>query len=180
MKSEVIGDASPLIFFAKLDELALLSSVLGPIAVPPAVITEAIDKGMQRRRRDAARIQQAIDDGIIVSLQLTTQEKFLAKTLHQNTSLGAGECEVISCASTRKLKALMHDKKARSVAVRYSIQTINVTDVLFLALLRRKISLKRFKEVLHGLAIVTGLNAATLLEQEVIADEIARQLQIEE
>jgi predicted nucleic acid-binding protein len=180
MEITVIGDASPLIYFAKLDELTLLSTVLGPIAAPPSVIAETVDAGKRRHQPDAERIRQAIIDGAVAPLQLTKQESSLAQTLHQNTALGAGECEVIICASQRGFKALLHDKKARSMAMRYDVKTISVTDVLFLALLRRKISLRSFKESLHGLAIITGLSAATLLEQEVIADEIARQLQIKE
>lgn len=180
MRIDVIGDASPLIYFAKLDELALLSVVVGPVAAPPSVIAETVDAGKKRRKPDAKRIQQAIADDIIIPLQLTEREASLAQTLHQNTTLGIGECEVIICAEQRGFKAILHDKKARSVAVHHGVKTINITDILFLALLRRKISLGSFKELLHGLAIITGLSAATLLEQEALADEIAYQLQIKE
>ena len=180
MKIDVISDASPLIYFAKLDALTLLSTVAGPIAAPPSVIDETVDAGKKRRKPDAERIQQALADGVIVPLRLTEQESALAQTLHQNTMLGAGECEVIICAAQRGCKALLHDKKARKMAVHHGVKTMSVTDVLFLALLRRQISLRSFKELLRGLAIITGLSAATLLEQEAIAEEIAHQLQIKE
>ena len=180
MDVNVIGDTSPLIFFAKLDELTLLSEVIGPVTAPPAVIQEAVIAGRQRQKPDARRIQQAILDHIIIPIHLTEQEKTFAQNLYHNTSLGTGECEVIACAAQRHYKALLHDNKARNMATRHGVKTINTTDVLFFALLRRQITLQTFKDLLHSLAIITGLSAATLLEQEAIADEIARQLQIEE
>jgi len=180
MQSIVISDASPLIFFAKLDALKLLSNVFDEITVPPAVITESVYAGKQRYKPDAERIRKALAKGVIVPLKLTEQEAYQAQILHQNTSLGSGECEVIICASQRGAKALLHDKRARSAATRYGVKTVSITDVLYLALLRRKITLHTFKKLLRQLAIMTGMSAATLLEHESIADEIALQLQIKE
>lgn len=180
MNVNVIGDTSPLIFFAKLDELSLLSEVIGPILTPPAVIQETVIAGVQRHKPDAHRIQQAIVDGIIIPLRLAEQERTLAQNLHNNTSLGIGECEVIACAAQRHYKTLLHDNKARNMATRHGVRTMNTTDVLFFALLRRQITLQAFKDLLRNLAIITDLNTATLLELEAIADEVARQLQIKE
>ncbi len=101
----------------------------------------------------------------------------MARQLHEHTPLGKGECEVIACSHQRQLKAILHDKKARKIAVQHTIQTISPTNVLFYALLRRQISYQMFKELLDGLAILTGMNAGTLLEQQAIAEEIARRLE---
>jgi len=180
MKIRIVSDASPLIYFAKLDEIALLSKSIGPVAAPPAVIQESVSDGKKRHRPDADRIHHALEDGLILPLELSAAEKAVAQTLHSNSPLGAGECEVIACAFHRSAKALLSDKKARSVAIQQGIQTINTTDILFFALLRHQISLQTFKRVIRSLAVITGINAATLMEQEAIADEIAYQLNIKE
>ena len=181
MKVNVVCDASPLIYFAKLNRLSLLSATLGPIAVPPAVIHETVNAGGRRHRPDAKRIQQALATLSLIPLELTPSEAQEARQLHQMFPLGLGECEVIACASHRQMKALLHDKKAQKIAAEdYKIETISPTGVLFLALLRRQMTLQDFKTTLRQLAVLTGLSTATVLEQESIADEIARQLQIEE
>ena len=180
MQFNSVCDASPLIYFAKLDRLTLLPATLGAVAVPPAVINEAVDAGLRRHRLDARRIQQAIEDRLLIPLELTPSEIGEARQLHQIAPLGPGECEVIACASHRQITALLHDKKARKIATEeYKIATISPTGVLFLALLRRQMTLQDFKTTLHRLAMLTGISAATILEQEAIADEIARQLKIE-
>lgn len=177
MNLNAVIDASPLIYFAKLDQLALLSRVVGPIGVTPAVINETIHAGRGRHKSDARRIQQAVTDGQLMTIALTASEESMARQLHEHTPLGKGECEVIACSHQRQLKAILHDKKARKIAVQHTIQTISPTNVLFYALLRRQISYQMFKELLDGLAILTGMNAGTLLEQQAIAEEIARRLE---
>ncbi len=181
MKINAVCDASPLIYFAKLDRLTLLSTTLGPVAVPPAVIRETVDAGLRRHRADALRIQQAVENRLLIPLELTPSEIHEARQLHEMVPLGLGECDVIACANHRQIKALFHDKRAQKIAAEdYKVETISPMGVLFLALLRQQTTLQDFKAMLHGLAILTGSSAAAVLEQEAIADEIARQLKIEE
>jgi hypothetical protein len=52
--------------------------------------------------------------------------------------------------------------------------------VLFLALLRRHVSLSEFKSLLRDLAVLIGMDTATLLEREALAEEIAYQLKLQE
>ncbi|HID63803.1 MAG TPA: hypothetical protein EYP49_13850 [Anaerolineae bacterium] len=181
MNITIVSDASPLIYSAKMNKLEFLVRVVGTVAIPPAVYQEAVDAGQRHRRPDADHIAAAIKEQMIVRLELTAQEAHqLTSRLSTDPRLGAGECEVIACAAHRSLKALLHDKKARRAAAAQGVRTIQLADVLFLALLRRHVSLSEFKNLLHDLAILVGMDTATLLEREALAEEIAYQFKLQE
>lgn len=180
MEIVVVSDASPLIYLAKMDKLAFLIQVVGPVAIPPAVYREAVEVGQRHGRPDADRIAAAIGEQTVVRLELTAREVQLSSGLGTDPRLGRGECEVIACAVHRHLRALLHDKKARRVASAHGVRTIQAADVLFLALLRRHVSLTEFKRLLRDLALLTGMDVATLLEREALAEEIADQLKLQE
>jgi len=176
VKIAIVSDASPLIYFAKMDKLAFLVRVIGPVGISPAVFQEAVEAGRRLGRRGADRIADAIESGLIVQLDVSEQEIELANRLGADPRLGPGECETIACAFHRHLKALLHDKKARRLAASHHVRTMQPADVLFLALLRRHVSLEEFKLLLRHLAMVTGMDGATLLEREALAEEIVAQL----
>jgi predicted nucleic acid-binding protein len=175
----IVADASPLIYFAKIDQLDFLHQVLGPVGISPAVFRETVVAGRERDLRDAERIAAAISTGSIVHISLSEDEVRLAQNLQQSDPrLGPGECETIACAIHRGLKAILHDKKARRVAANHRARTIQSVDILFLALLRGYVSLTGFKSLLRELAILTGMDAATLFEREALAEEIAARLEL--
>ena len=66
------------------------------------------------------------------------------------------------------------------MASAHGVRTIQAADVLFLSLLRRQVSFVEFKRLLRDLAVLTGMDAATLLEREDLAAEIATQLSLGE
>ena len=179
MEFSVVADASPLIYFAKLDQLDFLCRVLGPVGISSAVFRETVVAGRERHLRDAERIAAAINTGSIVHISLGEDEIRLARSLQQSDPrLGPGECETIACAVHRGLKAILHDKKARRVAANHRARTMQGMDILFLALLRGYVSLTGFKSLLRELAILTGMDPATLFEREALAEEIAARLEL--
>lgn len=176
MPFQIISDASPVIYFAKMEQLDLLVRIMGIVGIPPAVYQEAVEVGQRHGRRDASRIAEALVRGDLVRLTLTDQERQLSQDLQIKDNLGPGESETIACAFHRHATALLHDKRARRVASSHQVPTRQVVDVLFLALLRRFKTLAEFTELLRQLAVLTGMDAATLLEREALATEIAKQL----
>ncbi len=176
MAIRIVSDASPLIYFAKMQQLDFLAQVVGPVGIPPAVYQEAVESGQRHGRSDAYRIADAISDGIIIQLSLSIEEQELSRTLRAELGLGVGECETIACAMGRELKAILHDKKARRLAAAHHVRTMQAVDVLFLALLRGLKPLDEFKRLLRELAVLTGMDVATLLEREALAEEIAAHL----
>lgn len=179
MECSVVADASPLIYFAKLDRLDLLYRVIGPAAISPAVYREAVIAGRARGLIDAERILAAIMAGWVERISLGEDEARLAQTLQQGSPrLGPGECETIACALHRSYKAILHDKGARRVASRYHVPTMQSVDVMFLALLRGHVSLSGFGSLLRNLAVLTGMDPATLFERQALAEEIAARLNL--
>lgn len=179
MEFSVVADASPLIYFAKMEQLGFLHRVLGPVGISPAVFRETVVAGRELGLKDAERIAAAIEAGSIVRMSLSEDEVKLARSLQQSDPrLGPGECETIACAIHRRLKAILHDKKARRVAANHRARTMQGMDILFLALLRGYVSLTGFKSLLRELAILTGMDPATLFEREALAEEIAARLEL--
>ena len=179
MEFSVVADASPLIYFAKMEQLGFLHRVLGPVGISPAVFRETVVAGRELGLKDAERIAAAIEAGSIVHISLSEDEVRLARSLQQSDPrLGPGECETIACAIHRGLKAILHDKKARRVAANHRARTMQGMDILFLALLRGYVSLAGFKSLLRELAIFTGMAPATLFEREALAEEIAARLEL--
>jgi predicted nucleic acid-binding protein len=176
MSIGVISDASPIIYFAKMGQLDLLVQVMGVVGVPPAVHREAVEVGQRHGRPDASRIAKSLARGDLVHVTLTEQESQLSQTLQARNNLGPGESETIACAYHRNAIALLHDKRARRVAGDYQVSTRQAVDVLFMALLRRFKAPNEFVELLRRLAVLTGMDAATLMEREALAAEIAKQL----
>jgi len=175
----VVADASPLIYFAKIDQLGFLHQVLGPVGISPAVFRETVVAGQELGLKDAERIAAAIEAGSIVCISLSEDEDRLTQSLQQSDPrLGPGECETIACAVHRGLKAILHDKKARRVAANQKVRTMQGVDILFLALLRGHVSLASFKSLLRELATLTGMDPATLFEREALAEEIAARLEL--
>ena len=175
----IVADASPLIYFAKMDQLGFLHQVLGPVGIPPAVFRETVIAGRELGLKDAERIAAAIEAGSIVRISLSEDEARLAQSLQQSDPrLGCGECETIACAVHRQLKAILHDKKARRMAANHKVRTMQGMDILFLALLRGYVSLVGFKSLLRELATLTGMDPATLFEREALAEEIAARLEL--
>jgi predicted nucleic acid-binding protein len=175
----IVADASPLIYFAKMDQLDFLHQVLGPVGISPAVFRETVVAGRELGLKDAERIAAAIEAGSIVRMSLSEGEVGLARSLQRSDPrLGPGECETIACAIHRGLKAILHDKKARRVTANHRARTIQSVDILFLALLRGYVSLTGFKSLLRELAILTGMDPATLFEREALAEEIAARLEL--
>jgi predicted nucleic acid-binding protein len=176
MSIRVISDASPIIYFAKMGQLDLLVQVMGIVGVPPAVHREAVEVGQQHGRPDASRMAQSLARGDLAHVTLTDQESQLSQSLQARDNLGPGESETIACAYHRNAIALLHDKRARRVAGDYQVATRQAVDVLFLSLLRRFKTPSEFAELLRRLAVLTGMDAATLVEREALAAEIAKQL----
>lgn len=180
MTIQVIGDASPLIYFSKMDALNYLAATFGSVGVAPAVHHEAVVVGLERGFPDAIRIERAFNNGWLVLVSLTETERNMAVQIQKEHRLGSGESETIACCVRRSTTALLHDRKARRVAVEYGVSTWKPGDILLLALIRHQISWVTFRKLLQKYGSVSGLPTVTLLELEALANEIAIQFDLKE
>lgn len=171
------ADSSPLVYFAKLASIRTLRAILGTVGVPPAVYQEAVAVGKLRGKSDATAIERALDAGVLVLHEMDEREGTLARGLVlAGPSLGRGECEAIACAEVRGVPVILQDRKARAMAGARGVRTMYPHNVLVYGLLRRRISLEEFKGLTFGLAKLTDMSVASLLELQEQAAEIERLL----
>jgi predicted nucleic acid-binding protein len=107
MHGDVVCNASPLIFLAKLKKLDLLN--IYSLHIPSQVEAEIL-KGIKRNRKDARLITEYLKQRNILLVKTS-----LLKDLPE--FLGVGEKAVISLAVKEKIeKVLIDESKARTVA----------------------------------------------------------------
>ncbi len=104
---DVVCNASPLIFLAKIDRLNLLDSYV--LHIPSQVESEIL-KGLERRKEDANQIIKYLRHKELIPIKTT-----ILKNLPD--FLGDGEKAVISLAVKEKIeKVFIDEEKARTVA----------------------------------------------------------------
>jgi predicted nucleic acid-binding protein len=107
MAERIVCNASPLIFLAKLDKLALLD--VYELHVPSQVEAEIL-KGAKRKKPDAARITDYLQ-----ARNVKPEKVVLLRDLPH--SLGQGERSVISLALRERInRVLIDESKARTIA----------------------------------------------------------------
>ncbi len=79
--SNIILDASPLIYLAKLEALEVLSVAVRSACTTPAVVDEATRPQLAYRHPDAVEIEMALERGAIAVLDLTDQERMRARDI---------------------------------------------------------------------------------------------------
>ena len=173
---KTIADASPLIYFSKINSLDLLPQIFEPLGVLPAVYRETVMIGLARGFPDAERIKTAFQQGWLLHLELENQETALAKQIQDEHFIGAGEAETIACCVHRGITALIHDRKARNAAAHLGVQTWQPADALLLAFIRHLLSWDQFPQKHREVALVTRMPLPVLMEREALASEIATQL----
>lgn len=131
----IVADASPIIAFARIHALALLSEVLGKIILPERVANECLNG---ETRLGAKEIKLAIDHRLL-SVHPNIP---LSKEIEPLTSvLDEGEAAAISLALQIKSGVLMDEKLGRNVAAKLEIPVIGTAGILLLAKQKKKIDL---------------------------------------
>ena len=122
MQNDVVCNASPLIFLAKIGMLKLLN----PYAVHiPSQVESEILKGVLRKKADATLIVKYLKGRKIVSVKTN-----IIKALPD--FLGSGEKAVISPAVKRKTeKVFIDEAKARAVARLYGLYPRGTLGILW-------------------------------------------------
>lgn len=107
-------DAGPLIWLAKCGVLNLLKNYYPMIAIPEAVYTETVTRGLEKDHSDAQIIKEAVEEKWI-RVQTPSNESILrVKTAEKQygLDLGLGEREAIALAIENKIAFLTDDEDA--------------------------------------------------------------------
>lgn len=120
----VVADAGPLIVLGVVSLLTPAAEMLGPMAVPQAVLDECLARP---DAPGARQIAAALQTG---SLCATATAEIALLDPAQAHGLGAGEMAVIAYAHRHGLTALVDDRKARATAIRLGVSLLGSGAVL--------------------------------------------------
>lgn len=129
----IVAGASPLIAFARINQLPILQKTLGPIIIPESVAKECTQDHL---RPGACAIQEAIQHKIINVYADPTTDQFI----QLKTSLGQGESAAIALALKLDSTLLVDERLARSTARQLHIKIIGTAGTLLLAKQKNLIS----------------------------------------
>lgn len=142
---DLVLDASPLIYLAKLDAFDAVA-IAGHVAVvPPSVYAEAARPELAFRHPEIATIERVRKDELLVVVPLDARERELATDLAgRNGGLHAGELDVLALGQVRGWTVCFHERQAARLARALGVATVHLVEVLFegtpdLDLLERRI-----------------------------------------
>lgn len=156
-KSVIVADASPLIAFARINQLPILRKTLGSIIIPESVANECTQ---EQSRPGARAIQEAIQHKTIHVHADPTMDQFM----QLKASLGQGESAAIALALKLGASLLVDERLARSTARQLHIKIIGAAGTLLLA--KQKNLIPEVMPLIHQLK-KSGYFLADSLIQEV-------------
>jgi hypothetical protein len=129
---ELVLDAGPLIYLAKLDALDAPAIAGWTPVVPPSVYAEAARPELAFRHPEVAVIEQAQEDGRLLVVALDNREKELAGELASRSSgLHAGELDALALGSARTWSVCLHERQAARLAGALGVRTVHLVEMLF-------------------------------------------------
>lgn len=141
-KRIVVADTSPLIAFGRIQEISLLSKVLGKIIIPEAVAEECL---IETHRPGASEIQKSIRQKMIEVIP----DNKITKNLGLFEVLDEGEACAISLALQLNTGLLIDEKMGRSAAKKLNLKIIGTAGVLLLA--KKKKLIKKISPIIAEL-----------------------------
>lgn len=140
MRKIVIADAGPLIAFARLGQLELLTQLFEQVLVTEEVFAECTSRADYA---EAKPILEAAQNQVIQ--RCTAPPSHFELALH----VDAGEASAIAAAAEWGCGVLMDDKAGRRMAKNFCVASIGTVGVLVLA--KQKQMLPRIKPLLEKL-----------------------------
>lgn len=126
MNKIVIADSGPLIAFARINYLAILTKTLGKVIIPKTVADECL---FDMKKPGACNINHAIQKHVI---QIYLDEP-LNKNLELLEILDAGEAAAIALALKLNAGLLIDEKPGRHIAKKLNLRIIGTAGILLLA-----------------------------------------------
>ena len=116
-----VFDATPLIYLAKVDQLAFVEHLDASCVIPERVYTEVVETGLDQGYPDARRIERSVDANRfdIVTVEPTS----LLSRLQTNETLSDADVAVLACAAAQDGVAVMDETYGRDVAAAEGITT---------------------------------------------------------
>jgi predicted nucleic acid-binding protein len=116
-----IFDATPLIYLAKIDRLALVQHFEASCVLPERVYEEVVETGLEQGYPDARRIERSVDADRFDIMSVETTP--LLTRLQDNSNLSDADVAVLACADAHDGVAVMDETYGRDVAAAEGITT---------------------------------------------------------
>ena len=116
-----VFDATPLIYLAKVDRLALVQHLEASCVLPERVYEEVVETGLEQGSPDARRIERSVDADRFAILSVETTA--LLTRLQDNSNLSDADVAVLACADAHDGVAMMDETYGRDVAAAEGITT---------------------------------------------------------
>ena len=146
LTGEVVSNASPLIYAAKIGFLEALRKLYGKILLPPAVYNEVVEKGVERKAADALIIEEAVMKGYLQVVELNERAKAEIKILTKMQDISVGEAEAIALAKQVKAELLIIDERSGTIVARvWGIKTVGLLGIIIEAMYQGIITFEKLK-----------------------------------
>jgi len=116
-----VFDATPLIYLAKVDRLALVQHLEASCVLPERVHEEVIETGLEQGYPDVRRIERSVDADRFDIVSVETSP--LLSRLQDNSNLSDADVAVLACADAHDGVAVMDETYGRDVAAAEGITT---------------------------------------------------------
>jgi len=116
-----VFDATPLIYLAKVDRLALVQHLESSCVLPERVYEEVVETSLEQGYPDARRIERSVDADRFAILSVETTA--LLTRLQDNSNLSDADVAVLACADAHDGVAMMDETYGRDVAAAEGITT---------------------------------------------------------
>lgn len=147
-----VSNATPLIYLARLGKLYLLRDMFTQVQIPQEVKIEAVDRGKTKGYSDAYAIEQALNDGWLISTPLTAGNTKKSGALAQMTGIDIGEAQAIILTKQKTEKLVLIDQSnAREVARHIGLTPRGTIYIILTAIKRKLITKEDAKQMLGTL-----------------------------
>jgi len=116
-----VFDATPLIYLAKVDRLALVQQLDASCVIPERVYEEVVGTGLEQCYPDARRIERSVDADRSDIVSVATSA--LLTRLQDNSNLSDADVAVLACADAHDGVAVIAETYGRDVAAAEGITT---------------------------------------------------------
>jgi len=128
----LVLDASPLIYLAKLDAFDAVAVAGHAAVVPPSVYAEAARPQLAFRHPEIATIEGMRETGQLLVVPLEPRERELANDLAgRYGGLHSGELDVLALGHLRGWTVCFHERQAARLARALGVATVHLVEVLF-------------------------------------------------
>ncbi len=129
---DLVLDASPLIYLAKLDAIDAVAIAGHTAVAPPSVYAEAARPELAFRHPEIATVERARRDGQLLVVPLEAGEQDLATQLAgRYGGLHAGELDVLAVGQVRGWPVSFHERQAARLAAALGVPTVHLVEILF-------------------------------------------------